>query len=106
MREAIKLEDALHYDEPPGWMIPVRHSLGATLMQNGRFAEAEQVYREDLKRLPDNGWSLYGLTESLRAQKKNADRGCSDRKQIRKTRAKADTKITSSCLCQPIKDRL
>ena len=43
-------------------------------MQNGRFAEAEQVYREDLKRLPDNGWSLFGLAESLRAQKKNAGR--------------------------------
>ena len=58
LREAIKLEDALKYDEPPGWLIPVRHSLGATLMQNGRFAEAEQVYRDDLKRLPDNGWSF------------------------------------------------
>ncbi len=65
LREAIKLEDALKYDEPPGWLIPIRHSLGATLMQNGRYAEAEQVYREDLKKLPDNGWSLYGLAESL-----------------------------------------
>ena len=53
LREAIKLEDALKYDEPPGWLIPIRHSLGATLMQNGRFAEAEQVYREDLARLPE-----------------------------------------------------
>ncbi|MGB9156264.1 MAG: hypothetical protein WCB20_07200, partial [Chthoniobacterales bacterium] len=71
LREAIKLEDALNYDEPPGWLIPVRHSLGATLMQNGRYAEAEQIYREDLVRLPENGWSLYGLASSLRAQKKN-----------------------------------
>ena len=85
LREAIKLEDALHYDEPPGWLIPVRHSLGATLMQNGRYAEAEQVYREDLKQLPDNGWSLYGLTSSLRAQKKNADGGRCDQGQIQKT---------------------
>ena len=68
LREAIRLEDALNYDEPPGWLIPVRHSLGATLMQNGRYAEAEQVYREDLARLPDNGWSLYGLARSLRAK--------------------------------------
>jgi hypothetical protein len=55
------LEDALNYDEPPGWLIPVRHSLGATLMQNGRYAEAEQIYREDLARLPEmagpfSGW--------------------------------------------------
>ena len=42
-------------------------------MQNGRYAEAEQVYREDLARLPDNGWSLYGLAESLRAQKKDPE---------------------------------
>ena len=61
-----KLEDALKYDEPPGWMIPVRHVIGATLMRAGRFADAEQVYREDLRRLPDNGWSLYGLSESMR----------------------------------------
>jgi tetratricopeptide (TPR) repeat protein len=101
LREAIKLEDALKYDEPPGWLIPVRHSLGAILIRNGRFAEAEQVYREDLARLPDNGWSLYGLTESLRAQKKNADEAKATRAKFQRIWAKADTKITSSCLCQP-----
>src|SRR5437762_1206086 len=71
LREAIKLEDALNYDEPPGWLIPVRHSLGAILIHNARYAEAEQVYREDLARLLENGWSLYGLASSLKAQKKN-----------------------------------
>ena len=101
LREAIKLEDALKYDEPPGWLIPVRHSLGATLMQNGRFAEAEQVYRDDLKKLPDNGWSLYGLTESLRAQKKDAEEAKATETKFQKLWANADTKITSSCLCQP-----
>ena len=103
LREAIKLEDALHYDEPPPWMIPVRHSLGATLMQNGRYAEAEQVYREDLKHLPGNGWSLFGLTSSLRAQKKNADEAAASQAKFKKLWANADTKITSSCLCQPVK---
>ena len=82
LREAIKLEDALKYDEPPGWLIPVRHSLGATLMQHGRYAEAEEVYREDLKRLPDNGWSLFGLTSSLRAQKKDADGSRGDTREV------------------------
>ena len=101
LREAIKLEDALKYDEPPGWLIPIRHSLGATLMRNGRYAEAEEIYREDLKKLPDNGWSLYGLAESLRAQKKNADEAKATTAKFRKLWAKADTKITSSCLCQP-----
>jgi len=101
LREAIKLEDALKYDEPPGWLIPIRHSLGAALMQNGRSAEAEQVYREDLARLPDNGWSLYGLSESLRAQKKSPEEAKTTMKKFQKVWDKADIKITSSCLCQP-----
>ena len=70
-------------------------------MQNGRYAEAEQVYREDLARLPDNGWSLYGLAESLSAQKKDAAEAKATRAKFQKLWAKADTKITSSCLCQP-----
>ncbi len=106
LREAIKLEDALNYDEPPGWLIPIRHSLGATLMQNGRYAEAEQVYREDLARLPENGWSLYGLASSLKAQQKNLGEAAATKDKFRKLWAKADTKITSSCLCQPIKNRM
>ena len=106
LREAIKLEDALNYDEPPGWLIPVRHSLGATLMQNGRYAEAEQVYREDLARLPENGWSLYGLASSLKAQQKNPSEAAATKEKFGKLWAKADTKITSSCLCQPMKDRM
>ena len=48
LQEALKMEDALKYDEPPAWMIPIRHSLGANLMRAGRFAEAEEIYREDL----------------------------------------------------------
>jgi tetratricopeptide (TPR) repeat protein len=101
LREAIKLEDALNYDEPPGWLIPVRHSLGATLMRNGRYTEAEQIYREDLARLPENGWSLYGLASSLRAQKKNLSEAAATNVKFKKLWASADTKITSSCLCQP-----
>jgi len=101
LREAIKLEDALHYDEPPGWLIPIRHSLGATLMRNGRYAEAEEVYRADLKKLPGNGWSLFGLAESLRAQNKNVGEAKATQAKFKRLWAKADTKITSSCLCQP-----
>ena len=100
LRAAIKAEDALVYDEPPGWLIPIRHSLGATLMQNGRYAEAEQVYREDLKKLPENGWSLYGLSASLNAQEKNAEEAKATQAKFKKMWAKADTEITSSCFCQ------
>jgi tetratricopeptide (TPR) repeat protein len=99
LREAVKMEDALNYDEPPGWMIPVRHSLGAALLKNGKAAEAEQVYRADLKKLPDTGWSLYGLAQSLRAQGK-ADEAAPYEKKFERVWAKADTKINSSCLCQ------
>jgi tetratricopeptide (TPR) repeat protein len=101
LRAAIQKEDALKYDEPPGWLIPVRHSLGAVLMKQQRFAEAEQVYRDDLARLPENGWSLLGLAESLRKQKKNADEVAQTQTKFEKVWAKADLKITTSCLCQP-----
>jgi tetratricopeptide (TPR) repeat protein len=101
LRAAIQKEDALKYDEPPGWLIPVRHSLGAVLMKQQRFAEAEQVYRVDLARLPENGWSLLGLAESLRKQKKNADEVAQTQAKFKKVWAKADLTITTSCLCQP-----
>jgi tetratricopeptide (TPR) repeat protein len=101
LRAAIKKEDALKYDEPPGWLIPVRHSLGAVLMKQQRFAEAEQIYRDDLARLPGNGWSLLGLAESLRAQKKNEEEAAKTKAKFENVWAKADLKINSSCLCQP-----
>jgi tetratricopeptide (TPR) repeat protein len=98
LREAVKVEDTLRYDEPPGWIIPVRHPLGAALMKAGRLAEAEQVYREDLKRLPGNGWSLFGLAQSLRAQSK--EEAAEVEAQFQKVWAKADLQIPSSCMCQ------
>lgn len=100
LQTAVKEEDALKYDEPPAWMIPIRHSLGAVLMKMRRFAEAEQVYRDDLARLPDNGWSLFGLGESLRQQQKNQEEVAALEAKFKTTWAKADTKITTSCLCQ------
>jgi tetratricopeptide (TPR) repeat protein len=99
LQSALQLEDTLKYDEPPAWMIPIRHSLGANLMKSGRFAEAEQLYRQDLKRLPENGWSLYGLSESLRAQKK--EEAAAVKARFDKAWSKADLTINSSCLCRP-----
>lgn len=68
LRAAVAIEDELPYDEPPGWHMPVRHSLGAVLLAEGRADEAEVVYREELRRNPENGWSLFGLSEALQAQ--------------------------------------
>lgn len=100
LRAALTLEDALKYDEPPSWMIPLRHTIGASLIAAGRFAEAEQVYRDDLKRLPENGWSLFGLSQALAAQQIDGAELEEIRARFNKVWAKADVKITSSCLCR------
>ncbi len=73
LRAAVRGQDALNYMEPPPWYFPVRQSLGAELLAANRPKEAEAVYREDLRRNPENGWSLHGLAASLRAQGKNKE---------------------------------
>lgn len=100
LRAAVCVEDSLPYDEPPDWILPVRHSLGANLMQAGRYSEAEQVYREDLEQFPENAWSLYGLSRSLRLQQKDQEAAKVEAR-FRRCWTDADLKITSSCLCQP-----
>jgi tetratricopeptide (TPR) repeat protein len=70
LRAAVELEDKLTYDEPPGWFMPVRESLGGVLLQSGDGLEAERVFRADLERNLRNGRSLFGLMESLKAQGK------------------------------------
>ena len=69
-RTAVKAQDALAYDEPPTWYYPVRETLGAALLGDGKSAEAEAVFREDLKYNPRNGRSLFGVWKSLDAQGK------------------------------------
>jgi tetratricopeptide (TPR) repeat protein len=101
LREAVKKEDVLKYAEPPDWIHPVRHALGATLLKAGKPAEAEAVYREDLRTWPSNGWSLYGLTRSLDAQGKDAAEAG---KQFEESWKRADVKLSSSCFCQPGKE--
>ena len=100
LKAAVAEEDKLKYDEPPGWLIPVRHSLGAVLMLHGRYAEAEEIYREDLKRLPMNGWSLFGLSEALTMEHK-APEAAQVRQEFETIWKNADLQIHSSCLCQP-----
>jgi len=65
---AVYLEDRLSYIEPPDWPQPMRHYLGAALLDSDRAIDAEQVYRQDLSWNRGNGWSLYGLWLSLKAQ--------------------------------------
>lgn len=100
LRHAVALEEALSYDEPPGWMQPVRHALGALLLADGRAAEAEEVYRADLGRHPNNAWSLLGLQQSLQKQGK-ADQAIAMAEQVRKAWANADVTPAASCYCHP-----
>jgi tetratricopeptide (TPR) repeat protein len=98
LREAVNREDKLRYIEPPDWLQPVRHALGAALMDAGRYADAESVFREDLARHPENGWSLYGLAGSLRLQGKREDAAVAA-SQFEKAWKYADVKLSSSCFC-------
>jgi tetratricopeptide (TPR) repeat protein len=68
LHRAVLLEDNLIYNEPPDWHVPVRQSLGAVLLEAGRPAEAESIYWQDLGQNRENGWSLFGLMQSLRVQ--------------------------------------
>jgi tetratricopeptide (TPR) repeat protein len=61
LKEAIEIEDALNYNEPPDWFFSVRHELGAMQLDAGLYRDAFDTYQEDLKNFPENGWSLKGL---------------------------------------------
>ena len=95
LRAAVSREDLTAYDEPADWFFPVRHLLGVQLLKAGKAKEAEAVYREDLKRHPDNGWSLYGLAQALKAQK-NAAAAAKVEKRLAAAWTKADSPLTSS----------
>lgn len=98
LRLAVSAEDALRYNEPPDWIQPIRHTLGAALVNTRRFQEAADVYRADLKKLPNNGWSLYGLSRSLQGLGQKAE-AAKVKKPFDKVWKDADMSITSSCLC-------
>lgn len=95
-RTAVALQDGLAYDEPPAWFYPMRESLGAALLRDGRIVtavEAEKVFREDLKRNPGNGRSFFGLGEALKAQNKKDD-AAKVFSQFKKAWARADITAT------------
>jgi tetratricopeptide (TPR) repeat protein len=94
-RQALALEDGLLYMEPPHWYYPIRHSLGALLLSQGRAREAEPVFRKDLERFPENTWGLNGLEASLRAQGKTAEADAID---ARIAKLGGDVQLSSSRL--------
>jgi tetratricopeptide (TPR) repeat protein len=95
LAEAARIQDGHWFTEPPPWYFPVRQSLGAVLLSAGRAVEAESVYREDLRRNPENGWSLFGLSQALRAQGKT-DEATTTAARFRRAWARADVTLTAS----------
>jgi tetratricopeptide (TPR) repeat protein len=95
LHRAVLLEDNLIYNEPPDWHVPARQSLGAVLLEAGRAAEAEAIYWQDLERNRENGWSLFGLMQSLRAQGKE-EQAVLVEKRFRKAWSQADVTLIAS----------
>ena len=95
LRAAVAEQDTHWFTEPPVWYFPVRQTLGAVLLELKRPADAERVYREDLRRNPENGWSLFGLASSLKAQGKAEEAGQVDAR-FRKAWSRADVQLTAS----------
>ncbi len=95
LEAAVRLQDDLPYMEPPYWHYPIRQSLGTALLGAGEYEKAEAVYREDLKKWPRNGWSLFGLLQSLRQQGKFAEAADVER-QFRDAWKYADVTLTAS----------
>jgi tetratricopeptide (TPR) repeat protein len=97
LREAAKIEDTLAYSEPEDWHYPVRQYLGAVLLDAGKPAEAETAYLEDLKKHPENGWSLFGLAQALDAQSKRSE-AADVRKRFDTAWRNADISLTASVM--------
>ena len=100
LEEAVPLEDKARYSEPPLYLQPIRHTLGAVYFRAERYADAERVYREDLEKWPGNGWSLYGLAHSLNRQGKTgqADEAFAAHEAAWKN---ADKPLRTTCECIP-----
>ena len=99
LRESVRRDDALNYDEPWGWMQPARHALGALLLEQNRFVQAESVYREDLKRHPHNAWSLHGLATCLAKQGMTVE-AAKVKAEFDKAVVRSDVSIDRSCFCK------
>ena len=108
LRKSVEIDDNMPYDEPWGWMQPTRHALGALLIEQGRYEEAEAVYRADLGldatlaracQHPGNVWSLHGLNECL-VQRGETAEARQVKLQLDKALARAEVEIKASCYCR------
>ena len=108
LRRSVDLDDSMPYDEPWGWMQPTRHALGALLIEQGHYDEAEAVYRADLGldatlsracQHPGNVWSLHGLHECLVHRGETAE-ALQVKLQLDRAIARAEIPIKASCYCR------
>src|SRR5262249_22193701 len=108
LRRSVELDDALPYDEPWGWMQPTRHALGALLLEQGRVAEAEAIYRSDLGldgklsracQHPDNLWSLHGLHECLTRRGERIE-ATLIKQRLDLALARSEVPVKASCFCR------
>lgn len=97
LKQAVEYEDALNYTEPAAWHVPTRQNLGAILMKTQQYKEAEKIYMEDLSVLRQNGWSLIGLHNSLKAQG-NLKEAQKIKEEFDQAWQHADIQITASVL--------
>lgn len=95
LERAVAAEDKIAYNEPSDVIFPIRHLLGAELLAAGDPSKAETVYKEDLRLHPNNGWAYFGLSEALKAQKREAE-AASAHKLYEDAWRKADLQLTSS----------
>lgn len=97
LNDAVALEDALGYNEPEDWHLPVRQLLGAVMLESGDAAGAEKVYRAELARHVENGWSLFGLAQSLAAQGREQE-SAAVRQRFDAAWSKSDVRLTASVI--------
>mmetsp|Transcript_14233 Transcript_14233/g.34715 ORF Transcript_14233/g.34715 Transcript_14233/m.34715 type:complete len:584 (-) Transcript_14233:173-1924(-) len=98
LRDAVRLEDDLKYDEPWGWMQPTRHALGALLNEQKRYGEAKSVFEADLKKWPKNLWATMGLMQSLKGLG-NIEKAGKLEEELKDLTRRADVSTDAACLC-------
>jgi len=98
LREAVKKDDELRYDEPWGWMMPVRHSLGALLAEQQMYEEAEDVFTADLLLHPNNGWALKGLSTCYHNTGEHQLASITGQ-QFNESWSRSDIKLKAACFC-------
>lgn len=95
LNSAVLAEDTMRYTEPPDWRLPARHFLGGAMLDAGRYADAEKVFLEDLKKNPENGWALLGLMQCQAKLGKSKEASATAHR-FEKAWKNADVKISSS----------